>query len=438
MDDICRIPLEESEIALIGEEDLCEHFYLHFRSFLHITKYFLIHVDMQSSPKNEGFNNWEGVECIPFREQLITEQKLFLVLCCREKTREGYDKLLFNKGFQWGADYIDSLYVVQFYRHKYEMETLDRSRLQILEGHPFEELLPKKLFIAIGTCQIVNTVRVLRKNKSFQESYSIQVYFDSMYEPCSDADNRRMKSYGRFCDAVFYNIANVGTVEQRNYEPLINRFYKKAEKMFLPFYYFWGQLMQATDRENPYAIRAINSDYLWLRGDKEVNRMLEEHCDVEEIIARVSRDDYWSREEVLLHFNRELKKIAVWDRFSSFPVKPFIEKNYQNMLVFIDGTHFSGRLCFYLANEIAKRLQIELIQEQDAIAEIEEEQRSTFPLYPCVRKALGMYGEDSYRFYNVKRNEAELLDFQEYIRRYIQYITGVQKICEESGTVFEF
>lgn len=504
---------QKREIALIGDKRLCRHFYLQYYRTLSIKYMFIVDEGSASSSADNIFEKEMKIKYIPFQESLVSRQNLLLVVCCRHEKRKQYDRILFNKGFEWGEDYIDSLYITQYYRKKYDIELADKKiwifgagnngkrfyedykdifhicgfisnfesekvflglpviRLsdiseqsgsfivicsdaesmmseQLCEAgykgnkdYCFTDTLPLSLFVGIGTCQIVRTLQILSKNNDFNRRYNMCVYMDSIYNPCDESDNRRIKAYGVFCEVVFYNSANAGTLEQRNYEFILKRFYKRADKLHMPFYYFTGQLMQATKTENDNTIRSSKlSLYIWFRGDHEINCMAKEGYSEEEILSKISDNDYWSEQEVLDHFKKELKKIEIWDRFSSFPIKAFIEENYQKELIFVDGTHFGYSLYCYLADEIAKYLNIKSIKKEEVenTKEIEVDKKSTMPVYPCVKKALGMKIKDKYRFYNIDRQEIEYLNFENYMKRYIRYVKCIQKIYEEYGTIFGF
>ena len=511
MNDKYVIEFKKRNIALLGNWDVCKFFFLQFHSLLRIQYIFTTNMDDMNTVKmKEILGKQLEIKCIPLKESIIQENNLLLILCVEHECRKPYDDLLFYKGFEWGEDYIDDLFVIQYYRRVNRIELKDRniwifgagnngrdfyekyktiyhicgfisnfeeekecfglpvirtkdipinknffivicSDSDVLMSRQLEEMgykggrdygfectLPKKLFVAIGTCQIVYTAGMLCRNICFGRQYSPCIYFDNIFEPSSDSDNRRMKGYGEFCDVVFYNIAGIGTTWQRNYESLIHSFYKNAKKLFMSFYSFNGQLMQAVEGVNPYTLKTIkgNAGFFWWKGDKEINHMIEDGWKEEEILKTISKNNYWLQSNIIDNFERELKKVEVWDRFSSFPIKPFIEENYRNELIFIDGIHFSSCLGIYLANEIAKCLQIEKINEEEFINEMDGEQRSVMPVYPCVKKALGMDMPDRYKFYNVEKNIIEYLTFDEYVKKYIQYVSAVQNMYEKIGTYY--
>lgn len=497
---------EKRKIALVGDRRFCRRFYLEFHSQLDIRHYFFTKVDPQDCEEDRFFEDLPEITCSFFKASMVFEQDLLLILCVEHPFRQEYDRLFYLQGFEWGRDYIDALYVVQYYRRKYKISLSEKElwifgagnngtysyqeylskaysvagflsnfeeerecmglpvirpsevmkqenvyivicsdadalmaeelrELGFLGGKDFcfMETLPKKLFIAMGPCQITNSANFLYQNEEFYSRYYGCGYFDNIYDPCSEADNRRMKGYGEFCDVVFYSIANAGTSEFKNYEPLIHHYYKNAKRLFMPFYYFKGQMMQATGNANLYALESYEREQFWFRGDQEVNRMIEKGYNIKKIVEEVLREDYWSEQEVLDHFKRELKKIEVLDRFSSFPIKGFIEENYQRISVFADGAHFTYSLYLYVSNKLAEALQIKPITEQEAERKIDFP-LSVMPVYPCIQKTLNMEPQDSYPFFNKEKQDLEYLSIEEYISRYARYVTAVCDMYRETGT----
>lgn len=163
--------------------------------------------------------------------------------------------------------------------------------------------------------------------------------------------------------------------------------------------------------------------------------MIENGLTMEEVRRQVANPDYWDREKIRKHFYRELKKIEIMDRFSSFPIKGFIEKNYRDMMIFNDDTHFGCRLSIYLADKLAEYLGIEPM-DSGLLEEIEREERSVMPLYPCVRQALEMNIKGDARIYNVEEGRTESMDIKSYAELYYKYVVNVRSIYKGLGTIF--
>lgn len=508
MDELELQLFEKRNIALVGDKYICRHFYLQFHSILNIKYFFVSSVNTDCFFDDYFFKSNPNIQCCSFKASLVKKEKLLIILCIDHFYRKPYDKLFFSRGLEWGNDYIDYIYVIQYYRYKYQTvlkekniwifgagnngkyfyekyknlysicgfisnfneeheceglpvirtdDILKQKNYYIMicsdadvimagqldclglsgdKNYSFIENIPKKLFVAVGTCQIINTMEVLCQNINFSQKYWANVYFDNIYEPCTDADNRRLKSYGKFTDVVFYNVANAETVEFRNYEFIISEFYKNAIRLFMPFYYFRGQVMQATPSINPYALRSYDGEHFWFRGDQEINHMIEDGYSEEEILKNVLSDDYWTEDEIYDNFKRELKKVEILDRFSSFPIKLFIEENYQKLSIFNDGTHFSCFLCLYIANEIAKFLNFEPIEKIEKINAVNL-RLSAMPIYPSVKRALGMKINSNYLFCNMRGKTVEYLEEDEFIKRYLHYVVSVQKLYRKLGTFWK-
>lgn len=501
------IAFEKRKIALAGDKSICRQFYLQYASYLDITYLFLTEIDHTFDSVDHFFEKERNITVTPLKNDLMKEQKLLLVLCAEDAERRPYDELLFNRGLEWGTDYTDFSYIIQYYRCQYNIELkekniwifgagnngryfyeqyrdicrirgfissykeekeylglpvirpsdlMDEKNFYIIicsdadifmseqlfrlgfdgrKDYGFARTLPKKLFVAMGICQIKDVAGVLCGYSSFNKQYDTHIYFENAYEPFHDTDNRRLKGYGRFCDVVFYNVVNAGAVGFRDYGKLIEKFYRRAVRFFMPFYFFRGQLMQTTEAVNGYALKSYGGLSFWFRGDREINRMLEDKMPAEVILQKIMGEDYWTEQEIRDNFVQELKKIEILDRFSSFSVRPFIEENYREKVIFVDGTHFCDDLCVYLADEIAKRLHLEPADKKARRDAEIYRKTSVMPVYPCVKKALNMRIEDRYPFYNLKKKEIEYLDMESFVKRYIQYVRVVRNIYEESGTV---
>ena len=127
------------------------------------------------------------------------------------------------------------------------------------------------------------------------------------------------------------------------------------------------------------------------------------------------------------------------DKLSSLEVSGFIQENYRKIVIFKDGIHFCKELCIELANQLAKLLGLEAIdekQERQILAECCAEDTNMLPIYPAVIKALDMdekYNEIKYKFIHPS-NEAEEVDFVTYVGRYIDYVQYVNDMWTKCGT----
>ena len=112
------VGFEKRTIALTGDLWMCRHFYLQFSMVLDIRYFFILGVDTVWDSEYGFFEKDPKITVMPFRASMILEQKLMLVLCCKHTERQPCDILFFNRGLEWGKEYVDELYVLQYFRHQ--------------------------------------------------------------------------------------------------------------------------------------------------------------------------------------------------------------------------------------------------------------------------------------------------------------------------------
>ena len=298
--------------------------------------------------------------------------------------------------------------------------------------------LNRKLFVAWGSCQVYSVMDILCQNQYFKQGFDSLLIFDSSLQRCNYANRQRLHTYGQVCDVLFYNSEGL----ENNNEAIVKRFYSKAKVYNIPFYYFRGQLPQATEDCSRYSLRYENMERhfaFWFIGDAEVERLVAEGKSKEEILKEITSVNYWTKEQILNRWLFECKKVSMLDRLSSLCVSKFLKDNYKEKLIFKDGIHFCGELCVELANQLARLLEIKEIgkeQAEELLRSMPPENSSVLPVYPSVCKALDLsekYDSIKYNFVHPTR-ECEQLDFAEYMERYIDYVQNVDSIENVYGT----
>lgn len=321
-------------------------------------------------------------------------------------------------------------------------EQLEGMGVESFKDYCFSDWVPKKVFVAMGPCNIYHPSRMLFQNSRFRALYYRLLIIDTLDYCCSLADKKRFSAYGNICDAVFYRIKRLGDDEATDYgQEIVERYYPNAKKIKMPLYYFFGQLLQATTAINPYTVKVKQQDTFWFRGDSEVNKWVEAELSISQIIDKVSDESYWDKNYILENLKKEFHKIRVLDRLSSVKIADFVEKHYRDFILFRDGTHYSIELALHIANKILKMLAIRPFSAEEAenvIAETTSEQKSFMPLYPCVAKALQMESKESADAYPIVKSDrsTEWVCFKEYIRRYAEFAYSVKGIVSEYGSIF--
>lgn len=319
---------------------------------------------------------------------------------------------------------------------------LDALGYESIRDYCFSEWIPKKMFVSMGPCQIHHTAVMLRKNRRFMLMWDSLLIFENIDTFSSPADKRRFCVYGDVADVVFYRSKSLGddNLPDKGHD-IAEKYYKNAMKIFIPFYYFRGQLMQASQTLNPYMSKIALKWPVWIRGDQEINRLVDNGVSVDEIVETVSDIDYWSEEEIQMNYKKELQKIKILDRISDIKIHTFIEEHYQEYPIFRDGTHFGIELTIYIANEILHKIGLAPFSETEiekAVLKTPGKWKNVMPIYPCVMQALGIHYKEHDGTYPIVKPDGvvDWVDFTEYIRRYAEYVYSVKKIFCENGSVF--
>ena len=333
----------------------------------------------------------------------------------------------------------DSIFIIICSAVENEMiNQLKRCGLNEFEEFVTSKWFGKRLFIAWGACQVYSIVNMLYKNHQFCNEFCRVSIFDSKIQKCNHADKQRIYTYGEVCDVLFYN--SEGMVDTN--KAIVDRYYRDSNVYSIPFYSFQGQLMQVTEECSEYSLRYenIKSHFAyWFIGDAEIEKMLNHNLSKEEILEKISREDYWDENRIKKKWVLEKRKIAMFDKLSSLKVSDFLQKNYRDIIVFKDGIHFCKELCMELANQLAGILKLEEIDEEQQRQILKEccvEDTNMMPIYPSIIKVLDMnksYYDKKYEFVH-PNGEVEELDFVAYMEKYIDYVQHVNDLWMKCGT----
>lgn len=318
---------------------------------------------------------------------------------------------------------------------------LENLGYQGLRDYCFPEWIPKRLFISVGVCQVYYTAKLLNASAGFKALFHHLVFFQPGGFLSSFADEVRVREYGDVCDTVFYRRKSFESDEMSDAScEVIEKYYAGCRRISIPFYYFFGQHMQATRNTNPYEVQTKPPYYLYFRGDSEINRLAEAGVPTEEIMERVSDPAYWTEKEIRENLQKEIHKVKILDKLSSVKIAGFVEAHYREFPIFRDGTHFGMELSIFIADRILEMLDIMPFCGEEADRAVEEAEpplKACMPVYPCVVRALDLkFGKaDSIYAYVKADASVDQVDFREYVRRYAEYVRSVRGILSEYGAM---
>lgn len=298
----------------------------------------------------------------------------------------------------------------------------------------------KKLAIMAGNCQIATVFEYISQIKAFTDEYCILKFSTHYWK-----SRWSMKSISILKDMCDLYLC-------MNHEEDDSLFFKKEELpasckiVTLPYAmgrFYWPQLKsgwKSMVNELYIKNRALIRHGPFEVGDTNINRMITEGKGVEEIVAALSDENFYTEEQVKKHLDKVIRVQEYEEQGCDIHILPYIKENMGKIMLYRDMTHLHPILACEYARQILLYLDID-DTEIDAILEAgmdnavyrsHSEHCTQVPVYPSVAKHMGLewYRRDmtwDVTFYSGLRK----LTFEEYIRAYYNLCTKMKEIMEE-------
>lgn len=321
---------------------------------------------------------------------------------------------------------ICSIYEINMYLQMIQMG------MTAEQDFTFSVFFPKKLFVGLGMCQILYCINMLLHNKNFTSKYICMRFGEDMKNRTSVSNRIRLKEYAEFCDVLFYQGVEFNTKMSVDYTIIFNE-YKHAYKIQMPFYFFRGihlqsnVFFQSDIHSTTISPESAFSDiglYCYTM-DKEILKLLDGGMHEKQILSKILSDDYFSKEEVIHQFDSAVKSIKFLDKFSDIKIGTFLADNYKDMPVFTDTEHFGPELQVYIANELAKKMGIDGLDEAEKNRQIEYFKSVwiyNVYVYPSVSKVLGLNYCNNMKYKNTPYAIDQEISIEDYILKQINYV----------------
>ena len=155
-------------------------------------------------------------------------------------------------------------------------------------------------------------------------------------------------------------------------------------------------------------------------SDIVINRLLKDGCNEEEIIQICLDENLFSYEEVKECFDKYIEKISSREKGWDIKILDYILSNYKEKLLFYDIGHPTNDVLKYISLKILEMLNIS-DNGINCDFTLEEHQN---PIYPSVAKLLGLKFDYTCLRKNGKKLTDNCMDFSEYIKEYIWYLSN--------------
>lgn len=295
--------------------------------------------------------------------------------------------------------------------------------LEEFRDYIYYKLFNKKVVLLHGNCHMLIINNMLCSSKKFNETYSVYPNPQIQNLDKKGIDTAVLKNVDVWIHEDIRDDNEFGYFVSDSYiKSVIN---KEAKDITIPNLFGMGyMLFPKTKVGNPRNGRMKNNqdqNGMFPHMDNVIDRCKEESMDVEEIIQYCMRDDAISAGDILDNFNLYIGKIKEREKKWDIQISQYILQNYQKEKMFYDSGHPTNILLKKIAQEILRMLNIE---DNNIFSEISLGAYE-IPVYPCVRKCLGVaYNTDLIRESRYARKAKEEMSFSEYIREYVRWCYG--------------
>lgn len=324
--------------------------------------------------------------------------------------------------------------------------------LSTMNWEPFEEYIwdnwieiflrdKKYLFIA-GICQVATLYYYLSAMKTVTDEYMVSAQFTHLIR--SKNSQKYWRYVARLCDVYLCG----------KHEDTDMKFFDDDElaadcmKITIPRFFsrlYWPQAQVGTEALfNDYFMKAgvyveTQSHGPFEAGDNNINNLLREGKRADEIVQILSDEDFYSYDEIKLHYENEMMALRQADEGCDIRFSEYFKTHWKDHLVYRDPVHLSVDMNWWLVEQILQKLglgteEIKVQRESPATEALRQFRHhcTEIPIYPSVAKHLGLQGmaTNETRYDVTFYHGMERLTFEGYIRRYVEVCGKIKSLKE--------
>lgn len=304
-------------------------------------------------------------------------------------------------------------------------------------------LYEKALMVCMGT-QLMGQVSMLLNNCSHVTDTYRVLYFEesNILEPYMNYLPECMHVC-RLCDVYVRS-----SCEKQNFESkIIGSNILKAECKIITVadYGFGGyfpQIIRNRDLFSDFLLRErmrldiSYETFAFSRVDREMEKLCREKNDVEDIAQQIVDDNFYSAEYVKGYFAEEINRFKELEKDDDIKLGAFIEK-HQDECLCRNLNEWNEPVISYVTEQLLQLLGLQgvsvTIDERQRL--IEEHSGSEIPVYPSVKKAMGLEQKLQDKKYRVTTYfGVKYMELDEYVRYLVEYIQKAMELMCFMGT----
>lgn len=390
--------LSSKRIILFGAGEIAEKFYLEYKDKLKIAHC------VSNYEKEWGKAAFLGeLDVKRFRKEEL-EKDDYIVVCGPIAFRT-IELQLINEGLQLYEDFVESNIASAVY-------------------------IGKKIALFYGQCILRDIYKCVIQVDAFSKEYT------SVYTQTAKGQavviNRLLYHLKDICDLYVYTpkLLDHDSAYSLSMEELPDDC-KVVSVSNLVVSLYWPQVETKIDVYNKLYLHPYNAERnldfyhtLYRREDININKMVMEGKEAEQIAEILSKDDFYTEEQVNKNFKVALKLVDIAEKSVHVKIADFIRENYQKTMLYQNAFHPNKCIIW----EYVRRLLHEIEVPCDEIEDLEEKsplhihQSGDVPIYPSVAKHLHLdfINEDT-KYEILTGNGITYMTFKEYTEHFATY-----------------
>lgn len=318
------------------------------------------------------------------------------------------------------------------------------SGMKIFEEYVDDSLIEvalndKKIAIMAGNCQVLTVAEFLSQLEVFQKEY---IFFKFATHYWKSRYSMKILSYLK-------NLCDVYICMRHEEEDI--HFFSSGE---LPAHcriitmpssisrLYWPQMkIGRKSAENEYFIKSRMTEEHgpFEYGDININRMIEEGKSLNEVVACLSDEDFYAKEEIDEHLEMAMRVLECEEYECDVKYLSYIKENFQKNMLYKDMIHLQVSFIWWIVKQllICLRLDTSEAEEMERLQTDPKSQEyavhcTEVPVYPSVAKHMGLEWCNKDTLYDVTfYNGRKKMTFEEYIHAYYDTCSKMKQILEQ-------
>ncbi len=282
----------------------------------------------------------------------------------------------------------------------------------------YYEWMFKELVLLHGNCHFDVIEGYLRSSKKFLEKYSIYPNPRICMNTTKSILVKVLQNIDLWIHEDIQDNNGYGYELSDSY--LRNSMKETVKEIIIPHLFGLGKLLfpfSDVNRNNASLSNGRDNNGMFPHADLLIEQCVDKRLSVDEIVRFCLNENCMTDIDVLGNFNYYLNKIRQREENWDIKIADFVLSNYKRKKLFYDMGHPTNVILEYIVYEILDRLGI-----NDTVSTDEKLDYHEVPVYPIIRKALGLeWQEEKIRTSSDAKRIALEMDTEEYIREYLYW-----------------